>query len=58
VEAFGLDGGKLYLDTPKNHERRSVPLSAFLIDELTSRFHEAGVRRVVRKAGSASDQQE
>ncbi|MYS25175.1 Site-specific recombinase XerD [Streptomyces sp. DvalAA-14] len=34
VEAFGLDGGKLYLDTPKNHERRSVPLSAFLIDEL------------------------
>ncbi|MFG1805418.1 tyrosine-type recombinase/integrase [Streptomyces sp. NPDC049040] len=34
VEAFGLDGGTLYLDTPKNHERRSVPLSAFLVDEL------------------------
>ncbi|MEV6005805.1 tyrosine-type recombinase/integrase [Streptomyces sp. NPDC051976] len=34
VEAFALDRGKLYLDTPKNHERRFVPLSAFLVDEL------------------------
>ncbi|CAK7287877.1 hypothetical protein ACNFR7_36200 [Streptomyces sp. RM1] len=24
VEAYAEDNGKLYLDTPKNHERRSV----------------------------------
>ena len=34
VEAYGEDNGKLYLDTPKNHERRSVPIPRFLADEL------------------------
>lgn len=34
VEAYVEDNGKLYLDTPKNHERRSVPLPRFLIQEL------------------------
>jgi hypothetical protein len=30
VEAYGEDNGKLYLDTPNNHERRSVPIPKFL----------------------------
>jgi integrase len=34
VQAYGDDDGELYLDTPKDHERRAVPLPAFLIDEL------------------------
>lgn len=34
VEAYVEDNGKLYLDTPKNHERRSVPIPRFLADEL------------------------
>jgi integrase len=34
VEAYGEDNGKLYLDSPKNHERRSVPIPKFLADEL------------------------
>jgi len=34
VQAYGDDDGELYLDTPKDHERRSVPLPAFLVDEL------------------------
>jgi integrase len=34
VEAYAEDNGKLYLDTPKNHERRSVPIPRFLADEL------------------------
>ncbi|MET9221335.1 site-specific integrase [Streptomyces sp. NPDC003300] len=36
AEAYADDGGKLYLDTPKNHERRSVPLPRFLVDDLTA----------------------
>ncbi|MBD0735293.1 tyrosine-type recombinase/integrase [Streptomyces sp. CBMA29] len=36
AEAYADDGGKLYLDTPKNHERRSVPLPRFLVDDLTT----------------------
>lgn len=34
VEAYVEDNGKLYLDTPKNHERRSVPIPRFLVEEL------------------------
>jgi integrase len=34
VEAYAEDNGKLYLDTPKNHERRSVPIPRFLVEEL------------------------
>ncbi|MBA3487976.1 MAG: site-specific integrase [Longispora sp.] len=34
VEAYGDDDGELYLDTPKDHERRAVPLTPFLVDEL------------------------
>ncbi|MGW5086529.1 tyrosine-type recombinase/integrase [Streptomyces coelicoflavus] len=34
VEAYVEDNGKLYLDTPKNHERRSVPIPRFLAEEL------------------------
>ncbi|MET8574297.1 tyrosine-type recombinase/integrase [Streptomyces sp. NPDC005012] len=34
VEAYAEDNGRLYLDTPKNHERRSVPIPKFLADEL------------------------
>jgi integrase len=34
AEAWGIDKGHLYLDTPKNHERRTVPIPAFLVKEL------------------------
>ncbi|MDH6138427.1 integrase [Kitasatospora sp. GP30] len=35
AQAWGSDKGKLYLeDSPKNHERRSVPIPAFLVKEL------------------------
>ncbi|MFG2224062.1 tyrosine-type recombinase/integrase [Streptomyces sp. NPDC048644] len=34
VEAYVEDNGKLYLDSPKNHERRSVPIPRFLVEEL------------------------
>ncbi|MFC5959181.1 hypothetical protein ACFP51_33580 [Streptomyces pratens] len=34
VEAYAEDNGKLYLDTAKNHERRSVPIPRFLAEEL------------------------
>lgn len=34
VEAFGKDGGEVYVDTPKTHERRSVPVPPFLVPEL------------------------
>ncbi|MEU0687743.1 tyrosine-type recombinase/integrase [Streptomyces uncialis] len=34
VEAYVEVNGKLYLDTPKNHERRSVPIPRFLAEEL------------------------
>jgi integrase len=35
AQAWGSDHGKLYLeDSPKNHERRSVPIAPFLVDEL------------------------
>ncbi|MFE9925816.1 tyrosine-type recombinase/integrase [Streptomyces sp. NPDC005774] len=34
VEAYVEDNGKLYLDSPKNHERRSVPIPRFLAEEL------------------------
>lgn len=36
VIAFGDDDGELYEDTPKDHERRAVPLPPFLVDELKS----------------------
>jgi integrase len=42
VEAYGDDNGKLYLDTPKNHERRSVPLPQFLADELKPHITDRG----------------
>jgi integrase len=36
AQAWGSDRGKLYLeDSPKNHERRSVPIPTFLVAELT-----------------------
>jgi integrase len=34
IEAYAEDNGKLYLDTPKNHERRTVPIPRFLAEEL------------------------
>ncbi|XKK41682.1 site-specific integrase [Nocardiopsis sp. ARC36] len=34
VEAFGKDGGEVYVDTPKTHEQRSVPVPSFLVEEL------------------------
>ncbi|MEU3566260.1 tyrosine-type recombinase/integrase [Kitasatospora sp. NPDC006786] len=34
AETWSRDKGGLYLDTPKNHERRSVPVPAFLLKEL------------------------
>ncbi|MER5989116.1 tyrosine-type recombinase/integrase [Streptomyces sp. NPDC001787] len=34
VEAYVEDNGKLYLDTPKNHARRTVPIPRFLAEEL------------------------
>ncbi|MBQ1120508.1 site-specific integrase [Streptomyces sp. B15] len=34
VEGYVEDNGKLYLDSPKNHERRSVPIPRFLVEEL------------------------
>ncbi|MBB0243889.1 tyrosine-type recombinase/integrase [Streptomyces alkaliphilus] len=34
VTAFAEDNGEVYEDTPKDHERRSVPLPAFLVAEL------------------------
>ncbi|MDT0309268.1 site-specific integrase [Streptomyces sp. DSM 44917] len=34
VTAFAEDNGEIYEDTPKDHERRAVPLPAFLIAEL------------------------
>ncbi|GAA3013070.1 tyrosine-type recombinase/integrase [Streptomyces drozdowiczii] len=34
VDAYVEDNGKLYLDSPKNHERRSVPIPRFLVEKL------------------------
>lgn len=34
VTAFAEDNGEIYADTPKDHERRSVPLPLFLVSEL------------------------
>ncbi|WP_218120090.1 tyrosine-type recombinase/integrase [Actinopolyspora mzabensis] len=34
VEAFAKDSAETYLTDPKTHERRTVPLPAFLADEL------------------------
>jgi integrase len=34
VTAFAEDNGEVYEDTPKDHERRAVPLPAFLVAEL------------------------
>ncbi|WP_344733517.1 tyrosine-type recombinase/integrase, partial [Spinactinospora alkalitolerans] len=34
VETYGRESGKLYLETPKNHEQRAVPIPAFLVKEL------------------------
>ncbi|WP_435112091.1 tyrosine-type recombinase/integrase [Nocardiopsis synnemataformans] len=33
-ESHGRESGKLYLDTPKNHEQRAVPIPGFLLKEL------------------------
>ncbi|MDA0568057.1 site-specific integrase [Streptomonospora sp. S1-112] len=33
-ETYGREAGKLYTDTPKNHEQRAVPVPAFLVGEL------------------------
>ncbi|WP_160050663.1 tyrosine-type recombinase/integrase [Nocardiopsis sp. FR4] len=33
-ETFGRESGKLYLETPKNHEQRAVPIPGFLLKEL------------------------
>jgi integrase len=42
VVAYGDDDGELYLDTPKDHERRSVPLPPFLVDELRPVLEQRG----------------
>ncbi|WP_051051137.1 tyrosine-type recombinase/integrase [Nocardiopsis salina] len=34
IESFGRDGGEVYVDTPKTHERRTVPIPPFLVEEL------------------------
>ncbi|MEV4389717.1 tyrosine-type recombinase/integrase, partial [Micromonospora sp. NPDC049580] len=41
--AFTEVGGELVEGTPKNHQRRSVPIPRFLVDELAA--HVAGKRR-------------
>ena len=41
--AFAEVGGELVEGTPKNHQRRSVPVPRFLVDELAA--HVAGKRR-------------
>jgi integrase len=41
--AFAEIGGELVEGTPKNHQRRSVPIPRFLVDELAA--HIAGKRR-------------
>ncbi|MFJ6149960.1 tyrosine-type recombinase/integrase [Micromonospora profundi] len=41
--AFAEVGGELVEGTPKNHQRRSVPIPRFLVDELAA--HVAGKRR-------------
>ncbi|WUR60411.1 hypothetical protein OHS32_03090 [Micromonospora chokoriensis] len=41
--AFAAVGGELVEGTPKNHQRRWVPIPRFLIDELAA--HVAGKRR-------------
>jgi integrase len=41
--AFAEVGGRLIEGTPKNHQRRSVPIPRFLVDELAA--HVAGKRR-------------
>ncbi|MGW3603300.1 tyrosine-type recombinase/integrase [Micromonospora sp. NPDC005161] len=41
--AFAEVGGELVEGTPKNHQRRSVPIPRFLVDELAA--HIAGKRR-------------
>ncbi|MBQ1036959.1 hypothetical protein KBX46_11940 [Micromonospora sp. C81] len=41
--AFAEVGGELVEGTPKNHQRRSVPIPRFLVDELAG--HVAGRRR-------------
>jgi integrase len=33
-ETYGRESGRLYLDTPKNHEQRAVPIPGFLLAEL------------------------
>ncbi|WP_327289470.1 tyrosine-type recombinase/integrase [Streptomyces sp. NBC_01198] len=38
VRACVDEKGVLHLDTPKNHEQRSVPLPRFLLDELAARI--------------------
>ncbi|MGW7237088.1 hypothetical protein [Streptomyces sp. NPDC054804] len=43
VEAYAEDNGKLYLGTPKNHERRSVPIPRFLADELKPHVQGGGM---------------
>ncbi|WP_236061897.1 tyrosine-type recombinase/integrase [Actinacidiphila acididurans] len=40
VEAYADDNGKLYLDSPKDHERRSVPLPQFLVADLAGHIAE------------------
>ncbi|MDT0331031.1 tyrosine-type recombinase/integrase [Nocardiopsis lambiniae] len=35
-ETYGRESGTLYLDTPKNHEQRAVPIPGFLLEELRS----------------------
>ncbi|MEV0368377.1 tyrosine-type recombinase/integrase [Streptomyces sp. NPDC050636] len=42
VEAYVEDNGKLYLDSPKNHERRSVPIPRFLVEELKPHVEDRG----------------
>lgn len=37
-----VDGGRLAWNSPKNHERRSVPIPRFLVDELAAHLHTHG----------------
>ncbi|WP_258308905.1 hypothetical protein [Streptomyces sp. NWU339] len=54
VEAYVEDNGKLYLDSPKNHERRSVPIPRFLAEELKPHVERRGEDELLftaRRAG-------
>ena len=53
-EAYAEDNGKLYLDTPKNHERRSVPPPQFLAEELKPHVQGRGDEQLLSRPRRAN----